>query len=84
MSECKFCKALKTHKFSARWCNKHIEGDYVYHEYTVALVNRSWTKAKGKRRASRSTDYRYQGMGFKLNYCPECGRELKRRRGEQE
>jgi hypothetical protein len=24
----------------------------------------------------RSTDYRFHGTGYKLNYCPECGKKM--------
>ena len=80
---CKFCEAIKNHKrcdyVSDRWKSEDPEvqklGKYK-HEYTVAIVKRSWYQKRGKRSAGRITDYRYRGLGYKLNYCPECGRKL--------
>lgn len=80
---CKFCEALRIHKQEARFWNnlRRKEGKpNVRHDYTVALVSRSWNKGSGKNYGSRTTDYRNQGIGYKLNFCPECGRALKRER----
>lgn len=71
---CAFCEALQTYKDIWMFDNEHFDTK-IYREYTVALVVRSWTKGN-KRTAGRMTDYRYRGIGFKLNYCPECGRRL--------
>lgn len=75
-SECEFCESYKL------WNEIHSSDDEhpkIYHEYTVALVCRSWTKAKGKRRADRTTDYGHKGLGYELNFCPECGKALRRK-----
>lgn len=81
MSECQFCEAIAFQKAMHRTYNRESDdGAKIYHEYTVALVDRSWTKAKGKRRASRLTDYRYKGIGYELNYCPSCGTKISRRK----
>ena len=76
---CAFCEAyenrIKAHEFK----NSHPEyydGERFYQEITVAMVIRNWTKARGKAHAGRTTDYRFRGLGYKLNYCPECGRKL--------
>ena len=76
---CKFCESLQDwsqiHEFNNRDIPKEEE---TKHEYTVALVIHSWCpKYKTKRQAGRTVDYRNQGLGYKLNYCPECGRKLK-------
>lgn len=81
---CEFCRSLEIHKFSDRVSddyNKLHHTAKLYHEYTVALVAKCWTRESGKRHAGRTTDYRNQGIGFKLNYCPECGRKLKGAKG---
>lgn len=80
MSGCKFCDALSFYKAF------HSRADTIkeFHEYNVALVIRSWTKEKGKKRASRLADYRYQGIGYKLNYCPECGKTIRKRREDSD
>ena len=82
MSVCKFCEAMKV--------NRQIEevdrlqttdekskyyGKYMV-EYTVAIVKRSWYQKIGERRSGRSVEFRYRGLGFELNYCPECGQKL--------
>ena len=61
-SECVFCKAYR----------EHIEVDRMFgnpHNYKVALIAHS--KSGG-----RTTDYNVRGIGFRLNYCPECGAEI--------
>lgn len=68
--ECVFCESLKSHKRAARFSE-------LNHEYSVAIVIRSWRRDQGKRFASRSIDLRYRGLGYKLKFCPECGRRLK-------
>lgn len=73
--ECQFCRKLEINKMMENHFRKDGEEKILY-EYTVAMVTRSWTKTKGKRRAGRTTDYRNQGIGYKLNYCPECGKKL--------
>lgn len=82
MADCEFCRYLSVYKSAdvqLDKMNKETGAPRIYHEYTVALVDRSWTKARGKRHACRSTDYRNQGIGYKLNYCPECGKALRRK-----
>ena len=79
MSDCKFCKALNNWKDVERFDIEHPEfrmtKERIYREYNVALVIRSWVKGK-KSTAGRTTDYRHMGIGFKLNYCPECGKKV--------
>ena len=77
MDECKFCESLAEHKqIENFWLDRKDKEPFKY-EYTVALVIKEWLPSKGKRRAGRTTDYRYQGLGYKLNFCPECGRKVK-------
>ena len=78
-TKCEFCEALKSYKQIHDFSNSEYKRRGVecfYHEYTVAMIIRTWTKSKGKRKAGRTTDYRYRGIGYKLNYCPECGERL--------
>lgn len=74
-NECEFCKAYTTDKRYDRIA-KHYNGVKLKKEYTVALVSRSWINSK--RNFSRIVDFRNKGIGYKLNYCPECGKRLKR------
>ncbi len=75
---CKFCEAMKVN----RQCDEitqspdeSVYGKYMS-EYTVAIVKRHWYSKRGKRTASRTVDYRHMGLGYKLNYCPECGAKM--------
>ena len=76
---CKFCESLESWQNIHEFHNQDITKDEkMKHEYTVALLIHTWCpKYKTKRQASRLTDYRNKGLGYKLNYCPECGRKLK-------
>ena len=78
-NKCIFCEAYRSEKSVNDFKRKHPEyyGDTrLDYEITVAMVTRHWLPGY-KRQASRVTDYRYQGCGYALNYCPECGRALK-------
>lgn len=75
---CKFCEAMKVN----RQCDKIDKspdeltyGKYMS-EYTVAIVKHHWYSKMGKRTAGRTVDYRHMGLGYKLNYCPECGARM--------
>lgn len=74
---CKFCERLEVWKRCQQITNAHTEGEKSKVEYAVALVEHRWFPSVGKRNAGRVTDYRNQGLGYKLNYCPECGKELR-------
>ena len=75
---CEFCEAYDTQNKIYSFKNNHPEyyEEKMFYEITVAMVIRTWTKSKGKAHAGRTTDYRFRGLGYKLNYCPECGRKL--------
>lgn len=82
-AECKFCEAMKANRqieeISRSWMTDSERKQYGKYtvEYTVAIVKRSWYTKMGKSNSGRNTEYRYRGLGFKLNFCPECGRKLK-------
>ena len=71
--KCTFCEAYKY----------RLELDSstagLIHKLTVALVS-SAKRPDEKIFRGRITDYNAAGAGFKLNYCPECGRSLKKLR----
>ena len=73
---CKVCDALARYKRSAEiW--KEYDPDASY-RFSVALVRRKFIK--GRRGCQDTvTDYRYQGCGYALNFCPECGRDLRKK-----
>ena len=70
MNDCVFCKRLKF------WKESHIRNDPDHeHVYKVALI--SHTRLPGHQMyRGRSVDYNTRGIGFALNYCPECGKKL--------
>ena len=75
---CAFCEALMGYKNIQAFYDQQRKEEHkekIYKDYTVALVTRSYVKGK-KRTASRITDYRNQGIGYQLNFCPECGRRI--------
>ena len=81
-STCKFCEAMEANRqvdeISRSWSTDDAlkrYGKYIT-EYTVAIVKRSYYQKKGKRKSGRNVQFRYRGLGYKLNYCPECGRKL--------
>lgn len=76
MNKCKFCENLESYKRLNGNREPDPELGRYKSEYGAALVIRNWYEKQGKKSAGRSTDYRYRGIGYKLNYCPECGRKL--------
>jgi len=70
-SDCKFCEKLELYKDLRKETSDEFGEDYA-----VALVVRTWHKPQGKRAAGRTMSFRYRGLGWKLNYCPECGKKL--------
>lgn len=83
-STCKFCEAMKVNrqveKISESWQTDEERKKYGRYitEYSVAIVKRSYYQKIGKRKSGRNVQFRYRGLGYELNYCPECGRKLER------
>ena len=70
---CKFCEAMELNRKVDTITKKNYPE--IEHRYSVAIVKRTFVKGcKGAR--GSSTDYRYRGCGYALNFCPECGRKL--------
>ena len=63
---CKFCEKLRDLKS----LKAEIPGLSIKHKWTAALVRDSYCNSEKR---GRTTFY-----GHKLNYCPECGRNIKR------
>ena len=79
---CKFCEAMRSHE-QADTVTRQLQDDRDIKlfgrftaEYTVAIVRRCWYAKQHKRRQARTVEFRYRGLGFALNYCPECGRKF--------
>ena len=81
---CKFCDGIASikdcHKIVSGWATdaEKAENGKRMQELTVAIVELIWYQKQGKKRAGRSVHFRNQGIGYALNFCPECGRSLKR------
>ena len=72
--KCDFCTTLKLYKKADRDLNKIVnKGPKMHYQYCVAIVTRCWLNDKSK--MSSMVDDKY-----KINYCPECGKELRRRK----
>lgn len=67
MKKCAFCESLNFKREFEKHCSLPIL-------FTVALVDH--LVCGNGRLAGRTTDYN-GGDGYKLNFCPECGRRLK-------
>ena len=76
---CAFCEKLALVKRVNRIRNKGRDKDErLLAEFTIALVERNWYKDMPKRNAGRTTYFRNRGIGFRLKYCPECGKKVTR------
>ena len=71
---CEFCTSLDLHRAHVNESRKLIPEIKIRVKFSVALVERIFRKHG---RFCRTVDFRKEGKGFKLNYCPECGRYLK-------
>lgn len=81
MDKCNFCESLESYKRSIKISNRQIDPEYgrLMQDITVAFVVRNWYEKIGTRRTcGRAVGFKQRGVGFKLNYCPECGRRLTR------
>lgn len=82
---CKFCEELESlkecHRIAQRWAIDAELTEYGkwMQDLTVAIIERNWYQKKGKKSSGRSVHYRKYGFGFSLNYCPECGKKLRRK-----
>ena len=80
--QCEFCDRIAmSNRVFQFW--KERDEQNLKHEITVAIVERKWIAGTPKQNAGKLTDYRYRGLGFKLNYCPTCGRKLKKKETNQ-
>ena len=76
MKDCVFCRRLKLHQDV-----KSMPGyDGCHQVLRVALVDHLYRKDARPYLdpGARTTDYNSQGYGFALNYCPVCGRRIKK------
>ena len=75
--QCDFCDRLKLSNNLFRFWKQRLEHQQKQKQViSVAFVERSWEVENPNNRFGRVVDYRYRGCGYKLNYCPECGRKI--------
>ena len=79
---CKFCEAYEWKKKYEKATRAQYP-NYV-RRYSVALIDRIFIKGRKGGSCSTGVDYRYRGCGYQLNFCPECGKPLKRIRKKKE
>lgn len=65
--QCSFCAALANQKETCEYYRR--PSDTSVSEYTAALVHRSYYDDNP---SGQTTHY-----GFRLNFCPVCGKELR-------
>lgn len=70
---CEFCRVMEQNKNFDRIAKQHFPDASC--RYSVAIVQRTFIKGR-KGSQGRTTDYRCRGIGYKLNYCPECGAKM--------
>lgn len=70
---CEFCDAMERNQKFARFHRQFYPGESF--RYSVAIVQRIFINGR-RGSQGRSTDYRFHGIGYKLNYCPECGKKM--------
>ena len=79
MDYCKFCGTLRAkqtvYKFKRERPIMYGEEAEKLQEYRAALMTRSWFKGD-KKHSTWQFDYGSCDRGYKLNYCPECGKKL--------
>jgi len=70
---CDFCRVMEQNRKFDRLTRLYTPG--ASYRYSVAIVQRTFIKGR-RGSQGRTTDYRYRGCGYKLNYCPECGKKI--------
>ena len=77
-TQCAFCELLQGCKDSIADINderkKENEADII-EDYTVVLLIRSHIKGM-KKKPGMLLRYWKKDIGYKLNFCPECGKKL--------
>mgnify|MGYP006991699888 CR=1 FL=1 len=70
---CEFCRVMANNRRFDKVAKKNFPD--ISQRYSVAIVQRTFVKGR-RGSQGRTTDYRYRGIGYKLNYCPECGAKM--------
>ena len=70
---CTFCEYLFELQAAAR--RKEDSNPKLHHDYHALILSRAWNDYTGTAHAGTMT-HKPKVVGFELNYCPECGKEL--------
>ena len=75
---CPFCEELKSKRNIAKFKNAHpwYYGGKFKEEYSTAILTRKWQKDTPKRDSQRIIDCGQRECGYKLNFCPTCGKKV--------
>ena len=71
--DCRFCYDVQLQKFIIRTTPQNLKDKGIYHKLKVALVVHTYLKGYGCKG-------RYTLRPLDLNFCPECGKPLKKHR----
>lgn len=72
---CDFCKYLSDQEAAAR--RREADSDILHHDFHVLLFERAWNDLTGTTHAGEMT-HKPKAVGFDINYCPECGRKIRK------
>ena len=70
---CECCEEIKL----LQWIKSKNDDKEFEHKISVALVSTIHKRNK-KTARGRTTHYQKNGIGFSLNFCPECGKKIKK------
>jgi len=83
---CEFCKDLENERECVRIiADQHKDEEAEFGRWTIIdqsvaiIIKTTHIRADGSRvgTIATTTCYKDKGRGFDLNYCPECGKEIK-------
>ena len=75
---CGFCQSYENRRRSRCISLRNDEEEVIREDCCVSLVFRT-TRIPFREEERTTTEYDVGGLNFNLNFCPECGRDLRRR-----
>lgn len=80
---CKFCEEYKFWRSSDRMAEKEANGEdlpfVIDHEYKACLLRKTVRIWNDGTRPKRNNGGEITSKGFRLRFCPECGRRIQGR-----